>query len=41
MSSVRICLDAGHVGSHYNQSPVVKSYYESCLLYTSPSPRDA
>lgn len=28
MSKVKICLDAGHYGK-YNQSPVVKSYYES------------
>ena len=34
MSSVRICLDAGHVGSHYNQSPVVKSYYESAMVWS-------
>lgn len=34
MSSVRICLDAGHVGSHYNQSPVVKTYYESAMVWS-------
>ena len=34
MSSVRICLDAGHVGSHYNQSPVVKGYYESAMVWS-------
>lgn len=28
MSKIKICLDAGHYGK-YNQSPVVKSYYES------------
>lgn len=33
MSSVRICLDAGHVGSRYNQSPVVKTYYESAVVW--------
>lgn len=33
MSSVRICLDAGHVGSRYNQSPVVKTYYESAMVW--------
>ena len=34
MSSVRICLDAGHVGSHYNQSPVVKPYHESAMVWS-------
>lgn len=29
MSKIKICLDAGHVGSKYNQSPVVKTYYRS------------
>lgn len=29
MSKPKICLDAGHVGSKYNQSPVVKTYFES------------
>ena len=24
--SKKICLDAGHVGSKYNQSPVVKTW---------------
>jgi N-acetylmuramoyl-L-alanine amidase len=33
MSNVRICLDAGHVGSRYNQSPVVKTYYESAMVW--------
>lgn len=33
MSNVRICLDAGHVGSRYNQSPVVKTYYESTMVW--------
>lgn len=28
MSAIKICLDAGHFGK-YNQSPAVKSYYES------------
>lgn len=28
MSKIKICLDAGHYGK-YNQSPAVKSYYES------------
>lgn len=31
MNKVKICLDAGHYGSKYNQSPVVKSYYESMM----------
>lgn len=31
--SKKICLDAGHVGSKYNQSPVVKSYYESAMVW--------
>ncbi len=34
MSKIRICLDAGHTGSKYNQSPVVKSYYESRMVWT-------
>ena len=31
--SKKICLDAGHVGSKYNQSPVVKTYYESAMFW--------
>ena len=31
MSNIKICLDAGHVGSNYNQSPVVKTYFESAM----------
>ena len=31
MSKPRVCLDAGHVGSNYNQSPVVKTYFESAM----------
>ena len=31
--SNKICLDAGHVGSKYNQSPVVKTYYESAMVW--------
>ena len=31
--SKKICLDAGHVGSKYNQSPVVKTYYESAIVW--------
>lgn len=31
--SKKICLDAGHVGSKYNQSPVVKTYYESSMVW--------
>lgn len=31
--SKKICLDAGHVGSKYNQSPVVKNYYESAMVW--------
>ncbi len=34
MNKIRICLDAGHTGSSYNQSPVVKSYYESRMVWT-------
>ena len=33
MSKVKVCLDAGHVGSNYNQSPVVKSYFESAMVW--------
>lgn len=33
MSKIKICLDAGHVGSKYNQSPVVKTYYESAMVW--------
>ena len=33
MSKFKICLDAGHVGSKYNQSPVVKTYYESARVW--------
>lgn len=33
MSKVRVCLDAGHVGSNYNQSPVVKTYFESAMVW--------
>lgn len=33
MSKVKVCLDAGHVGSKYNQSPVVKTYYESTMVW--------
>ena len=32
--SKKICLDAGHVGSKYNQSPVVKTYYESAMVWS-------
>lgn len=31
--SKKICLDAGHIGSKYNQSPVVKTYYESAVVW--------
>ena len=31
--SKKICLDAGHVGSKYNQSPVVKTYDESAMVW--------
>jgi N-acetylmuramoyl-L-alanine amidase len=27
----KICIDAGHYGSKYNRSPVVRSYYESVM----------
>lgn len=33
-NKVKVCLDAGHVGSQYNQSPVVKSYYESAMVWS-------
>lgn len=33
MSKVKICVDAGHVGSNYNQSPVVKTYFESEAMW--------
>ena len=33
-NKVKVCLDAGHVGSKYNQSPVVKTYYESAMVWT-------
>lgn len=33
MSKVKICIDAGHVGSNYNQSPVVKTYFESAAMW--------
>ena len=33
MRKIKICLDAGHSGSKYNQSPVVKSYYESAMAW--------
>ena len=33
MRKVKICLDAGHYGSNYNQSPVVKSYFESVMVW--------
>lgn len=33
MSKIKVCLDAGHVGSKYNQSPVVKTYYESAMVW--------
>lgn len=32
-NKVKVCLDAGHVGSKYNQSPVVKTYYESAMVW--------
>lgn len=34
MSKMRICLDAGHTGSKYNQSPVVRNYYESAMVWS-------
>lgn len=33
MSKIKICLDAGHSGAKYNQSPVVKGYYESAMVW--------
>ena len=29
--AIKICLDAGHKGAKYNQSPVVSNYYESAM----------
>ncbi len=29
----KVCLDAGHYGNYYNQSPVLKSYYESNMTW--------
>jgi N-acetylmuramoyl-L-alanine amidase len=31
MNKVKVCLDAGHCGLKYNQSPVVKTYFESAM----------
>lgn len=31
--AIKVCLDAGHVGSKYNQSPVLKTYYESAMVW--------
>lgn len=31
MAKIKICLDAGHYGKYYNQSPAVKTYYESVM----------
>jgi len=33
MRKVKVCLDAGHIGSTYNQSPVVKTCYESAMVW--------
>lgn len=33
MAKVRICLDAGHYGRYYNQSPANKKYYESEMMW--------
>ena len=33
-NKVKVCLDAGHVGSKYNQSPAVKTYYESAMVWS-------
>ena len=33
MRKIKVCLDAGHIGSTYNQSPVVKGYYESAMVW--------
>ena len=30
----KVCLDAGHYGDYYNQSPVLKTYYESNMTWT-------
>lgn len=34
MRKIKVCLDAGHIGRTYNQSPVVKTYYESAMVWT-------
>jgi len=33
MSKIKVCLDAGHIGPTCNQSPVVKTYYESAMVW--------
>lgn len=33
MKNIKICLDSGHYGTTYNQSPEVKSYYESQQMW--------
>lgn len=33
MSKIKVCLDAGHIGPSYNQSPVVKTYFESTMVW--------
>ena len=33
MRKIKVCLDAGHIGPTYNQSPVVKTYYESAMVW--------
>lgn len=33
MAKHKICLDAGHYGKYYNQSPANKKYYESVVMW--------
>lgn len=33
MAKVKICLDAGHYGKYYNQSPANTKYYESEMMW--------
>lgn len=34
MTKTKICLDAGHASARYNQSPVLKTYFESAMNWT-------
>ena len=33
MAKIKICLDAGHYGKYYNQSPANTKYYESEMMW--------